>query len=109
MPETPSPPEYVSALAALGTVRAYAKNTILIQEGDRSDQIYVVLEGRLKVYLADREGKEIIVDVLGPAEYLSCPLILANLPVPPTSTSAPSVDMVKLPSAFTFTECTPWK
>lgn len=69
MPETPSPPEYVSALAALGTVRAYAKNTILVQEGDRSDQVYVVLEGRLKVYLADPEGKEIIVDILGPGQY----------------------------------------
>ena len=69
MPDTPSVPVYVNALTALGTVRAYAKNTILIQEGDRSDQVYVVLEGKLKVYLADSEGKEIIVDVLGPGQY----------------------------------------
>jgi CRP/FNR family cyclic AMP-dependent transcriptional regulator len=69
MPDTPSPPAYVNALAGLGTVRAYAKNTILVQEGDRSDQVYVVLDGRLKVYLADSEGKEIIVDVLGPGQY----------------------------------------
>jgi len=60
---------YVQALAALGTVRSYAKNTILIQEGDKSDQLYVVLSGKLKVYLADSEGKEIIVDMLGPGQY----------------------------------------
>jgi len=69
MSDTASPPAYVSALSALGTVRSYAKNTILVQEGDRSDQVYVVLDGRLKVYLADSEGKEIIVDVLGPGQY----------------------------------------
>lgn len=61
--------DYVRALADLGTVRSYPKNTILIQEGDKSDQVYVVLSGKLKVYLADSEGKEIIVDLLGPGQY----------------------------------------
>jgi CRP/FNR family cyclic AMP-dependent transcriptional regulator len=61
--------DYVRALADLGTVRSYPKNTILIQEGDKSDQVYVVLAGKLKVYLADSEGKEIIVDLLGPGQY----------------------------------------
>jgi CRP/FNR family cyclic AMP-dependent transcriptional regulator len=37
--------------------------------GDRSDQLYVVLSGKLKVFLADSEGKEIIVDMLGPGQY----------------------------------------
>ncbi len=62
-------PPYVEALAALGAVRSFPKNTVLVQEGDNSDQLYVVLAGRLKVYLADSEGKEIIVDTLGPNQY----------------------------------------
>lgn len=57
------------ALVALGTIRSYAKNTILVQEGDKTDQVYVILSGKLKVYLADSEGKEIIVDLLGPGQY----------------------------------------
>ena len=60
---------YVIALGALGTVRLFPKNTVLVQEGDKSDQIYVVLTGRLKVFLADSDGKEIIVDTLGPNQY----------------------------------------
>lgn len=60
---------YIDALAALGTTRSYPKNAILVQEGDRTDQIYLLLSGRLKVYLADSDGKEIIVDVLGPRQY----------------------------------------
>ncbi|MEO6021741.1 MAG: Crp/Fnr family transcriptional regulator [Burkholderiales bacterium] len=60
---------YVDALGALGTVRSFPKNTVLVQEGDKSDQLYVVLSGRLKVFLADSDGKEIIVDTLGPNQY----------------------------------------
>ena len=29
-------------LIALGTIRAFSKNTMLLQEGDQSDQLYVV-------------------------------------------------------------------
>ena len=69
MADTPILPDYIRALAALGMERTYARNTILVQEGDKSDQVYVVLSGRLKVFLANSEGKEIIVDILGPGQY----------------------------------------
>ncbi len=67
-----SPPfdvRHLEALAATGTVRSYPKNTVLIQEGDQSDRLYVVLSGRLKVFLSDTEGKEIIIDTLGPQQF----------------------------------------
>ena len=60
---------YVRALAGLGTVRSYAKNTVVFQEGDLSDQVYVVVSGKLKVFLADSDGKEVIVDILGARQY----------------------------------------
>jgi len=62
-------PRYIDALAALGTVRVFPKNTILVHEGDKSDQLYVVLSGKLKVFLADGEGNEITIDILGPDQY----------------------------------------
>jgi CRP/FNR family cyclic AMP-dependent transcriptional regulator len=62
-------PRYIDALAALGTVRVFPKNTILVHEGDKSDQLYVVLSGKLRVFLSDGEGKEITIDILGPDQY----------------------------------------
>jgi CRP/FNR family transcriptional regulator, cyclic AMP receptor protein len=62
-------PIHIEALAALGTTRVFPPNTILVHEGDTSDQVYVVLSGKLKVFLANEEGNEIIVDVLGPDQY----------------------------------------
>jgi CRP/FNR family cyclic AMP-dependent transcriptional regulator len=68
MPSSPFEDRYLDALVAAGTMRSYPKHTLLIQEGDRSDQLYVVLSGRLKVFLSDSEGKEIVIDTLGPRQ-----------------------------------------
>jgi CRP/FNR family cyclic AMP-dependent transcriptional regulator len=49
--------------------RAYSKNTILISKGDKSDQLFVVLKGKLKVAITDASGKEIIMSFLGAGDY----------------------------------------
>jgi CRP/FNR family cyclic AMP-dependent transcriptional regulator len=59
----------LEALTALGVVRLFPRNTIVFQEGDKGDQLYVIVSGKVKVFLADSEGKEIIVDVLSPGQY----------------------------------------
>ena len=55
-------------IADLGQVREYARQAILFHEGDRSDLVYVVLSGRLKVFLSDSEGREIVLNEMGPGE-----------------------------------------
>lgn len=55
-------------IADLGQVREYPRRTVIFNEGDRSDLIYVVLSGRLDVFLADSEGREIVINELGPGE-----------------------------------------
>src|SRR5882672_11564383 len=61
---------FVRELAALGRVRTYPKNTVFITEGDSSDSVFVVLSGRVKVFLSDTEGHEMILDTQGPGEYV---------------------------------------
>jgi CRP/FNR family transcriptional regulator, cyclic AMP receptor protein len=63
------PEPHLKALAQHGTVKAYPKNAILVNEGDRSDSLYVILSGKVKVYLADEEGKEMVLNTQGPGEY----------------------------------------
>ena len=63
------PEAYLKAVAEHGTVKSYPKNTMIVSEGDRSDSLYVVLSGKVKVYLADEDGKEILLNTQGPGEY----------------------------------------
>ena len=61
---------FVRQLASLGRLRTYPKNTVFITEGDSSDSVFVVLSGRVKVFLSDTEGHEVILDTQGPGEYV---------------------------------------
>lgn len=44
--------------------RSYPANTILINEGDQTDCLYVILEGEVRVYASDENGKEVILNML---------------------------------------------
>ncbi len=53
---------FVRDLATLGRVRSYPKNTVIITEGDSSDSLFVVLSGKVKAFVSDSEGHELILD-----------------------------------------------
>jgi len=61
--------QHLKALADQGTVKAFPKNTIIVSEGDRSDSLFIVQSGKVKVYLADEDGKELLLSTHGPGEY----------------------------------------
>lgn len=68
--DTVHPHHHIKALATLGTQRRYRRGTLLIQEGETGDTLYIVLQGRLRAYLADESGKELTLGISGPLEYV---------------------------------------
>jgi CRP/FNR family cyclic AMP-dependent transcriptional regulator len=73
--------------------RQYPRNTILMTEGDYSDSLYCILSGRVKVFLNDDEGKEVILNVQGPGEYFG---ELALLDSGPRSASVMALEKCRL-------------
>jgi CRP/FNR family cyclic AMP-dependent transcriptional regulator len=59
----------VRALASRGQMRGFARHSVIINEGDRGDSVFVILSGRVKVYVSDDEGREMILDIHGPGDY----------------------------------------
>lgn len=49
--------------------RSYPKNTIILSEGDCSDSLYMILSGKVKVFLNDESGKEAIINYQEAGEY----------------------------------------
>lgn len=69
--EHPALSESVRELARRGELRSYRRGTLLIQEGDRGDTIYIILSGRLRAFSAQPEtGKEVHFGTYGPGEYV---------------------------------------
>ncbi len=60
----------VREIAQRGQVRSFPKNAVIINEGDRGDSIYVILSGRVKVYVSDAEGREMVLDLYGAGDYV---------------------------------------
>ncbi len=49
--------------------RSFPKNTIILSEGDSSDSLYLILSGKVKVFLNDENGKEAILNYQEAGEY----------------------------------------
>lgn len=67
-------------LSSHAVTRTFPKNTIIINEGDTTDSMYIILDGRVKAFLSDEHGKEIILDIEGPGEYFGEIALLDDAP-----------------------------
>jgi CRP/FNR family transcriptional regulator, cyclic AMP receptor protein len=59
----------VGRLAARGIVRSYRKNTIILNEGEVGDSLFVLLQGQVKVYATDENGREITYGTIQAGDY----------------------------------------
>lgn len=59
----------LGALFAQGVVKNFAKNTVIVSEGDETDSLYIITAGSVKVFVSDDEGKEVVLCTQGPGEY----------------------------------------
>jgi CRP/FNR family cyclic AMP-dependent transcriptional regulator len=59
----------VGRLAARGILRNYRKNSIVLTEGDTGDSLFVVLQGQVKVYATDENGREITYGTIQAGDY----------------------------------------
>ena len=62
--------EALTVLSGRGEIRRYRKGTLLIEEGDVGDTIYIILVGRMRVFSAGDNEREVTYGVYGPGEYI---------------------------------------
>lgn len=70
----------IEKIVAYTTRRKYAKNTVIVTEGDTNQSLYVIVSGRAKVFVTDSEGREMILRLLGPGESFGELALLDDAP-----------------------------
>lgn len=63
-------PDLQTELLRHGNARRFTAGEVLFHEGDKSDSLMVLLEGRLKVYSTGEKGREVVYNVLEPGDVI---------------------------------------
>jgi CRP-like cAMP-binding protein len=90
--------EDLSALGERSEVRTLPANAMLIQEGDATEALFVILRGKVKVWLTDLHGKELVLDVRSAGQYVGEMMLDDNPRSASVSTLEPS-EFVVVPRA----------
>jgi CRP/FNR family transcriptional regulator, cyclic AMP receptor protein len=54
---------------SVASEKAYPKNAVVLTEGEAGDSLFMILSGKVKVFIGDEEGREIILKILGPGSF----------------------------------------
>jgi CRP/FNR family cyclic AMP-dependent transcriptional regulator len=86
-------------LASRGCIRSYPKNSIIINEGEAGDALFVLLQGRVKVYSNDSAGREITFNFIEQGDYFAEMCIDGGARSASVMTLEPAICSVVSPSA----------
>ncbi len=70
----------LGAIQQHAVTKRYRKNTVIIDRGDDANALYFLVGGRVKAYVADENGKEIILSELGRGAVIGELALLAEMP-----------------------------
>ena len=84
--------------------KPYPKNSTVIAAGDPTDAMYIVVSGRLKVVMSDKEGQEVILAILNQGEYFGEMGLIAQAPRSATVTTIEPCELLTITRAD-FTKC----
>lgn len=86
-------------LSSLALCHDYPKNNILFYQGDPAGQVFLVLSGRVKINLMSEEGREVIIAVPGPGDFLGLISALDGSPHPSNAITVEQSRLAKFDSA----------
>jgi len=78
------------------TLHGFKAGEMIIREGDPGRSIYVVLNGRVKVFLRDYHGSELELDILGKSEFFGEISFLTGKPLSPCVAATESTMVMEL-------------
>ena len=84
--------------------KAYPKSSTIIAAGDATDAMYIVVSGRLKVFMSDKEGQEVILAILNQGEYFGEMGLIAQAPRSATVTTIEPCELLTI-TRTDFTKC----
>ncbi len=61
--------DQLASLAARAPAVSFPRNAVIVTEGDRSDALYIIVSGQVRVFVSDENGREVVLGAHGPGEF----------------------------------------
>jgi CRP/FNR family transcriptional regulator, cyclic AMP receptor protein len=84
--------------------RSFARNVYVMQAGDETDSLYVMLSGKVKVVIADEQGREVIFGFMGAQDFFGEMGLLDDQPRSASVYTLEPCEMLRLSKAG-FVNC----
>jgi len=86
----------LDAISALATTHTFAKNNIIVQEGERGEALYIILEGSVKISSYSCDGREVILSLLESGAFFGEMSILDQQPRSANVTTLESTKVIQI-------------
>jgi CRP/FNR family transcriptional regulator len=89
-------------LADVASSRAYEKGAVLFSEGDTSDQLYTVVNGRVKVFKTTARGTDVILEIFGPGDPVGAVAVYESRAYPASAVALEPTTCLLIPRQAFF-------
>lgn len=86
----------LASVARCAMMRRVPRGSAVVHEGDRTDFVYFVLTGNLKVMVSDEDGREVILTILGQGEMFGEMGVLDDSPRSASVVAVSASDLVTI-------------
>ena len=97
-------PDQAEALASTVSKKRFKRGEVLVEQGKKSDALYIVLTGRTRVLMTDSKGREVILATLASGDYVGEMSLIDDAPHSATVVADQQVDVLVLGRA-SFLHC----
>jgi len=96
---TPDPVENnpLEALVKDRNVRRFKKRQVIFQEGNYPSCLYFIVKGKVKTYILDEDGKELITELAGEGDFLGYAALLDQVRYVDTAEAIGEVELAMIP------------
>jgi CRP-like cAMP-binding protein len=90
---------FLSKVGKGRTIADYSKNQVIFSQGDQADAVFYIQKGKLKLTVVSNAGKEAIIAILGPGDFLGEGCLAAQPVRLATATAISSCSIIRLEKA----------
>lgn len=94
------------AVADAVVKRRFKRGETIVEQGEKTNTLFIILTGRVRVVTSDKRGREVILATLNPGDYIGEMSLIDNEPHSATCRAEVQTDMLTLGRAE-FARCLP--